>query len=195
MASNYHGLIHASSHKPSTYISIMFYAILFLIVYQSLHMTDHLLQYYERYVLKMSSQPGLFEGFFNASDTKVHLWLNGIEYVVILVIAISFFKSFRFIKMNQHRPYSIVILQYTIIFLAVYQTLHVIDHGFQYYQLYVLKISPPPALFEGAFNESDTIIHAWINGILIVSSFTIWIAFSRSKLRKEMKQDFIKMKL
>lgn len=53
MASNYHGLIHASPHKPSTYISIMFYT--FLIVYQSLHMTDHLLQYYERYVLKMSS--------------------------------------------------------------------------------------------------------------------------------------------
>jgi hypothetical protein len=143
----------------------------------------------------MSSPPGLFEGLFNASDTKIHLWLNGIEYVVILVIAVSFFKSFRFIKMNQHRPYSIIILQYTIIFLAVYQTLHVIDHLFQYYQLYVLKISPPPALFEGAFNESDTIIHAWINGILIVSSFTIWIAFSRSKLRKEMKRDFIKMKL
>jgi hypothetical protein len=143
----------------------------------------------------MSSPPGLFEGLFNVSDTKIHLWLNGIEYVVILVIAVSFFKSFRFIKMNQHRPYSIIILQYTIIFLAVYQTLHVIDHLFQYYQLYVLKISPPPALFEGAFNESDTIIHAWINGILIVSSFTIWIAFSRSKLRKEMKRDFIKMKL
>ena len=121
--------------------------------------------------------------------------MNGIEYVVILVIAISFFKSFRFIKMNQHRPYSIIILQYTILFLAVYQTLHVIDHLFQYYQLYVLKMSSPPALFEGAFNESDMIIHAWINGILIVSSFTIWIAFSRSKLRKEMKQDFIKMKL
>lgn len=79
--------------------------------------------------------------------------------------------------MKQHRPYSIIILQYTIIFLAVYQTLQVIDH------------------IQGAFNESDTIIHAWINGILIVSSFTIWIAFCRSKLGKEMKRDFIKMKL
>jgi hypothetical protein len=56
-------------------------------------------------------------------------------------------------------------------------------------------MSSPPALFEGAFNESDTIIHAWINGILIVLSFTIWIAFSRSKLRKEMKQDLIREKL
>ena len=195
MASNYHGLIHSSTHKPSTYINIMFYTILFLIVYQSLHMTDHLLQYYERYVLKMSPPPGLFEGLFNASDTTVHLWLNGIEYVVILIIAISFFKSFRFIKMNQHRPYSLLILQYTIIFLAIYQSLHVIDHIFQYYQLYVLKMSSPPALFEGAFNESDTIIHAWINGILIVSSFTIWIAFSRSKLRKKMKQDLLRKKL
>jgi hypothetical protein len=81
-------------------INILSYSILFLIVYQTLHMIDHLLQYYELYFLKMSPPPGLFEGLFNASDTKVHLWLNGIEYVVILIIAISFFKSFRFIKMN-----------------------------------------------------------------------------------------------
>jgi|SRR5919109_734718 hypothetical protein len=89
---------------------------------------------------------------------------------------------------------SIRILEYAILFLVVYQTLHVIDHGVQYYQKYVLNISNPPALFEGAFNESDTIIHAWINGILIISTFTIWIAFRRSRL-KEMKQDLIKEKL
>jgi hypothetical protein len=58
-------------------------------------------------------------------------------------------------------------MSYTILFLIVYQSIHVIDHIFQYYQLYALKISPPPALFEGLFNESETIIHAWINGILI----------------------------
>ena len=195
MASNHHTLIHYTNSKPSTYIRIMSYAILFLIVYQTLHMIDHLLQYYEVYFLKMSPPPGLFEGLFNASDTKIHLWLNGIEYVVILIIAISFFKSFRFIKMNLPRSYPILVLQYMIIFLVVYQSFHVVDHIFQYYQLYVLKISPPPALFEGAFNESDTIIHAWINGILIVSSFAIWLAFRRSRIKEMKQQDLVKEKL
>jgi hypothetical protein len=161
----------------------MSYTILFLVVYQSLHMTDHVLQYYELYALKISPPPALFEGIFNASDTKVHLWLNSIEYIAILIIAISFFRSFRFIKMNQRRRYPIRILQYAIIFLVVYQSLHMTDHVLQYYELYALKISPPPALFEGLFNESDTIVHAWINGILIVSSFTIWIAFRRCRLK------------
>jgi hypothetical protein len=46
-----------------------------------------------------------------------------------------------------------------------------IDLLLQYYESYVLNISDPPGLFEGLFNESDTVIHAWINGILIISTF------------------------
>ena len=78
-------------------------------------------------------------------------------------------------------PYSLRILEYAIMFLVIYQTLHVIDHAVQYYQKYILNISDPPALFKGLFNESNTVIHAWINGILIISTFTIWIAFKKSK--------------
>jgi hypothetical protein len=92
-------------------------------------------------------------------------------------------KENKVIASRQPPSYSIRILEYAIIFLVTYQTLHMIDHVLQYYQLYVLNISGPPALFEGLFNESDTVIHAWINGVLIISTFTIWIAFKKSKQR------------
>jgi fumarate reductase subunit D len=181
----------ASRPSPSYSIRILEYAIIFLVIYQTLHMIDHILQYYQLYVLNISGPPALFEGLFNASDTEVHLWLNSIEYVTILIIGISFLRNVKPIEKfksdlqqrQQRRPYSIRILEYAIIFLVIYQTLHMIDHILQYYQLYVLNISGPPALFEGLFNERDTVIHAWINGILIISTFTIWIAFKKSKQR------------
>src|SRR5919198_2501083 len=175
---------------PPYSLRILEYAIMFLVIYQTLHMVDHLLQYYESYVLNISNPPGLFEGLFNASSPKVHLWLNSIEYVTILIIGISFLGKVRPIEKLksglQQRPrpiYSIRILECVIIFLVIYQTLHVIDHAVQYYQQYILNISNPPALFKGLFNESNTVIHAWINGILIISTFTIWIAFKKSKQR------------
>ena len=174
---------------PPYSLRILEYAIIFLVIYQTLHMIDHLLQYYESYVLNISDPPGLFEGLFNASSPKVHLWLNSIEYVTILIIGISFLGKVRPIEklkseLQQRRAYSIRILECVIIFLVIYQTLHVIDHAVQYYQRYVLNISDQPApLFKGLFNESNTVIHAWINGILIISTFTIWIAFKKSKQR------------
>src|SRR5919198_1946652 len=173
---------------PPYSLRILEYAIMFLVIYQTLHMVDHLLQYYESYVLNISNPPGLFEGLFNASSPKVHLWLNSIEYVTILIIGISFLGKVRPIEklkseLQQRRAYSIRILECVIIFLVIYQTLHVIDHAVQYYQRYILNISDPPAVFKGLFNESNTVIHAWINGILIISTFTIWIAFKKSKQR------------
>jgi fumarate reductase subunit D len=170
-------------------LRILEYAIIFLVIYQTLHMIDHLLQYYESYALNIFNPPGLFEGLFNASSPKVHLWLNSIEYVTILIIGISFLAKVRPIEklksglQQRPRPYSITILECVIIFLVIYQTLHVIDHAVQYYQRYILNISDPPAVFKGLFNESNTVIHAWINGILIMSTFTIWIAFKKSKQR------------
>jgi fumarate reductase subunit D len=175
---------------PPYSIRILEYAIMFLVIYQTLHMIDHLLQYYESYVLNIPAPPGLFEGLFNASSPKVHLWLNSIEYVTILIIGISFLGKVRPIEklkselqQQRRKPYSLRILECVIIFLVIYQTLHVIDHAVQYYQRYILNIPDAPALFKGLFNESNTIIHAWINGILIISTFTIWIAFRKSKQR------------
>ena len=79
------------------------------------------------------------------------------------------------------KSFALKVLQYTVVFLVIYQSLHVLDHILQYYELYVLRINPPRAIFEGLFNESDTKIHLWINGILIVSSFVVLITFIKSK--------------
>jgi uncharacterized membrane protein YozB (DUF420 family) len=160
------------------------YAIIFLVIYQTLHLVDHVLQYYQLYVLGISPPPALLEGLFNASDTKIHLWLNVIEYITIVLIATSFYLTYAYIKKIRgyvHKSFALRTLQYAIIFLVIYQTLHVVDHVLQYYELYVLGISTPRALFEGLFNESDTKIHLWINGILITSSFIIFLTFMKSK--------------
>jgi fumarate reductase subunit D len=161
------------------------FAIIFLVIYQTFHLIDHVLQYYQLYVSHVFPPPGLFEGLLNASDTKIHLWLNIIEYITIVLIAISFYQTSARVKKvrgtHVHKSFALKILHCTILFLVIYQTLHVLDHGLQYYQLYVLGISEPPALFEGIFNESDTRIHFWINAILITSSFVIFAAFMKSK--------------
>jgi fumarate reductase subunit D len=165
--------------------NILQFCIMFLVMYQTFHLIDHVLQYYQLYVSGVFPPPGLFEGLLNASDTKIHLWLNIIEYITIVLIMISFYLTYARVKKvggHVHRSYALKILHCTIIFLVIYQTLHVLDHSLQYYQLYVLGISEPPALFEGLFNESDTRIHLWINAILITSSFIILLTFIKSRL-------------
>ncbi|HEX9317880.1 MAG TPA: hypothetical protein VF884_02990 [Nitrososphaeraceae archaeon] len=172
------------SINKSFALKILQYVIIFLLLYQVFHVLDHALQYYQFYVLGIFPPPALFEGLLNASDNKVHLWLNIIEFAAIILIAVCFYltnaytkRIHRIVSNRSSATSATKILQYTIIFLVVYQSLHVLDHVFQFYELYLLGISPPPALFEGLFNESDTKIHLWINGILFVASVTIFIAF------------------
>lgn len=178
-------LANLSVHKSFAY-NILQYAIIFLVVYQTLHLIDHILQYYQFYILHIFPPPALFEGLFNASDTKIHLWLNVIEYITIVLIALSFYLTYAHFKKIHggyvRKSHTLRILKFTIIFLVIYQTLHVLDHTVQYYQLYVQGVTSPPALFEGLFNESDTKIHLWINAILITSSFTIFFTFIKSKM-------------
>jgi fumarate reductase subunit D len=178
-------MANISIHK-SFASNILQFFIMFLVMYQTFHLIDHVLQYYQLYISGVFPPPGLFEGLLNASDTKIHLWLNIIEYITIVLIMISFCLTYARVKKVQgghvNRSYALKILYCTIIFLVIYQTLHVLDHSLQYYQLYVLGISEPPALFEGFFNESDTRIHLWINAILITSSFIILLTFIKSRV-------------
>lgn len=178
-------MANVSIHK-SFASNFLQFAIIFLVIYQTFHLIDHVLQYYQLYVSHVFPPPGLFEGLLNASDTKIHLWLNIIEYITIVLIAITFYRTYAWVKKvhggHLHKSYALNILHCTIVFLVIYQTLHVLDHSLQYYQLYVLGISAPPALFEGLFNESDTRIHFWINAILITSSFIILLTFMRTKM-------------
>ncbi|TLX69094.1 MAG: hypothetical protein E6L03_01280 [Thaumarchaeota archaeon] len=170
--------------RKSIALKVLQYSILFLVVYQSLHVLDHILQYYELYVLGINPPPAIFEGLFNASDTKVHLWLNMIEHATFILILTSLYLTYRYLRRVRgyvRKSIALKVLQYSILFLVIYQSLHVLDHILQYYELYVLGINPPPAIFEGLFNESDTKIHLWINGILIVSSFVVLITFMKSK--------------
>ena len=163
-------------------VGIVFCSIAFLVIYESLHLIDHILQYVQKYALGMSSPPALFEGLLNASDTTVHLWLNVIEYVAIIVLWFAFKQAIlnETIKtrLSQTKRKHLIIATVAILFLLVFQTLHVIDHIFQYVQLYELGIENPPALFEGAFNESDTVIHLWINGTLILGIFVVWASLN-----------------
>jgi hypothetical protein len=170
--------------RKSFALKVLQYLVAFMVIYQSLHVLDHILQYYELYVLRINPPPAIFEGLFNASDTNVHLWLNFVEYATFILILITIYMTYRYtekIRGKLQKSFSFRVLQYTVIFLVVYQTLHVLDHILQYYQQYQLGINSPPAIFEGLFNESDTKIHLWINGILVVSSFVVLTSFIKSK--------------
>jgi hypothetical protein len=170
--------------RKSFALKVLQYSVLFLVIYQTLHVLDHILQYYELYVIGINPPPAIFEGLFNASDTNVHLWLNIIEYATFILILTALYLTYRYLRRVRGyvpKSFALKVLQYSVLFLVIYQTLHVLDHILQYYELYVIGINPPPAIFEGLFNESDAKIHLWINGILVVSSFVVLITFIKSK--------------
>ncbi|MGH9909637.1 MAG: hypothetical protein ACRD32_03270 [Nitrososphaerales archaeon] len=145
-------------------------------------MTDHIAQYVQRYVFGIWPAPALFQGLLNATDTTVHLWLNGIEYVAFIVLWFSFkeskIKESINTKLNPTKLKHLLIATYAILFLVIFQTLHVIDHIVQYVQLYTLGIDPAPGVFQGLFSETDTVVHLWVNGAMILAVFVIWASLN-----------------
>ena len=73
--------------------NIFIYTILFLLVFQSLHMIDHSLQYIQRVLFGIDNAPGLFEGLLNANDTIIHIWLNIIDFIAIILLWTTFRES------------------------------------------------------------------------------------------------------
>jgi hypothetical protein len=175
------GPLRVSKTKEQA-LAILFCTIAFLVIYQILHMIDHIAQYVQRYMFGIWPAPALFEGLLNASDTTIHLWLNGIEYVAFLVLWFSFreaqLKESTNIRSNPTRLKHLLIATSTILFLVIFQTMHVIDHILQYVQYYTFGIDPAPGVFQGLFSETDTTVHLWVNGALILGVFVVWASLS-----------------
>jgi len=163
-------------------VRILFCTIAFLVIYTILHMIDHIAQYVQRYMFGIWPAPALFQGLLNASDTTVHLWLNGIEYVAFIVLWFSFreaqLKQSISTKLSPNKLKHLTIAASAILFLVVFQTLHVIDHIVQYVQYYSLGIDPAPGVFQGLFSETDTVVHLWVNGAIILAVFMVWASLS-----------------
>lgn len=188
------GLVHGRPvHSP---VHLFFYAIIFLAVYQTIHMIDHVLQYMQGLVFGLEKPLGIFEGLLDASDTLVHMWLNGIEYVAIIVLWISFrqiqlknseadkSKFNHEDRVERIKPTPLTILTVALLFLLIFQSLHVYDHSLQYIQKFILRINTPPGVFGGLFNESDTKIHLWVNFFILLAVIAIWISFREGQLRR-----------
>lgn len=178
-------------HVPKqkrTVTSLLFWTSLILVVYQVLHLIDHIAQYVQRYVFGIWPAPALFEGILDASDTEVHLWLNGIEYAGFLLLWALYrragFEQNHHIQSHRGKAITLRLLKYILLFLVVFQTFHVADHIVQWYQLFVLGRDSPPGIFQGLFNESDTVVHLWVNGILIFGVFLVFWNAHRLKLWK-----------
>lgn len=178
--------------KTSSFVVFAF-TIFFLLVYTTIHMVDHVLQYMQTYMMGIANPPALFEGVLNASDTTIHLWLNTIEWAAIAVLWISFRESQvkQFItNLNSKKSRALSILMVTIFGLLIFQTFHEIDHILQYVQLYMLQYAidvGAPGLFQGLFSETDRIIHTWINGIIMALVVLIWASFRNCQLQKIIK--------
>jgi hypothetical protein len=175
-------------------VHLFFYAVLFLAVYQTIHMIDHVLQYMQGLVFGLEKPLGIFEGLLDASDTLVHIWLNGIEYVAIIVLWISFrqiqLKNSDAAKsafnhenrLERVKLTPITMLTIALFFLLIFQSLHIGDHSLQYIQKFMLGINSPPGVFQGLFNESDTKIHLWVNFFILLAVIIIWISFRECQL-------------
>jgi prenyltransferase beta subunit len=188
------GLVHERPiHSP---VHLFFYAVLFLAIYQTVHMVDHVLQYMQGLVFGLEKPLGIFEGLLDASDTVVHLWLNGIEYVAIVLLWISFreiqlknagdTRSILNLK-NKLAPAGSIplrVLTIAIFFLLIFQSLHIGDHVLQYIQKFMLGINSPPGVFQGLFSESDTKIHLWVNFFIFLAVIAVWISFREAQLRQ-----------
>lgn len=175
-------------------LAIFTLTLFFLLVYTTVHMVDHVLQYIQTYIMGIANPPALFEGILNASDTTIHLWLNTIEWAAMALLWVSFRESqieqSIITKLNSKKPRVLSILMAVIFGLLIFQTFHEIDHILQYVQLYVLQYTidvGAPGLFQGLFSETDRIIHAWINGIIILAIVVLWASFRNCQLKGVVK--------
>jgi len=180
-----------STVMQSKPLNVLMFTIFFLLIYQTLHMIDHVLQYMQTYVMGISDPPALFEGVLRASDTTIHFWLNIIEWSAIAVLWVAFresqVKQNIVVDTNSRTTRSLKILMGSIFFLVIFQTFHVIDHVLQYVQLYMIQYTisvGAPGLFQGLFSETDRIIHTWVNGALILAVIVVWAAFRSCQVQR-----------
>jgi len=176
--------------KPSA-LSVLTFAVFFLLIYTSVHMVDHVLQFIQTYVMGIENPPALFEGILNASDTTIHLILNTIEWGGMALLWISFrhsqVKQSITTKLESKRPRTLSVLMATIFALLIFQTFHEVDHILQYIQLYVLQYTidvGAPGLFQGLFSETDRIIHMWVNGLILVAVVVVWASFRNCQVQR-----------
>jgi hypothetical protein len=167
--------------KEEKALRILFATVAFLVVYQILHLIDHIAQYVQRYVYGIWPAPALFEGLLNASDTTIHLWLNAIEYAAFIVLLFSFKESQlkNLSKLHPSKVTPLAIATATILFLVGFQSIHVIDHIAQYIQYYTFGMDPAPGVFQGVFNETDTVVHLYVNGAIILAVFAVWASLGK----------------
>jgi len=175
-------------------LAIFTFTLFFLLIYATIHEVDHGLQYIQTYMMGIENPPALFEGILNASDTTIHLWLNTVEWGAMAVLWVSFRQSqveqSIAAKLDSKKPRSLSILMATIFGLLIFQTFHEVDHILQYVQLYVLQYTidvGAPGLFQGLFSETDRIIHAWINGIIILAIVVLWSSFRNCQIQRIIK--------
>lgn len=71
-------------------LSILMAAIFFLVIFQTFHVLDHILQYVQLFTMGIEGPPGLFQGLLGETDRVVHTWVNGIIIVAIVVLWASF---------------------------------------------------------------------------------------------------------
>lgn len=170
-----------------SHVRVLTWGILFLLAYQTLHEIDHLLQYMQKYIFGIDSPPGLFEGLLNSSDTIIHLYINGGEYLAFGIVWIALREgqlsgAIKSVPGAKVWPFGILVS--SIFFLFTFQTLHVIDHFLQYVQLYIYNIQGPPGLFQGVLNAGDTVVHLYLNGIVYSTIILVWITFRECQLRR-----------
>ncbi len=157
-----------------------------LVTFQSFHMVEHAMLFIQAYVEGLVKPTGILELLFNDTLVQVHFVFNLILYAFLL-LALMLYNQARGDRAWLLNPIpklrkNILLFDFALYGLFVFQTVHMFDHSLQYLQYYVLGTVNPNGLFGQFINESNIVIHLFVNGIIL--SGLVMAALSYRRISK-----------
>lgn len=169
-------------------LKITYATLVGLVAFQSFHMVEHAMLYIQFYIQGLQKPTAILEALFNDTVPVVHFYFNLIVWIAILAIFGLYYRAKRSRRTGLTSAGATSrgrrrILAFELILWAgvIFQTVHMSDHFLQLYQLTVLGIANPKGLFGQFIDDTNIVIHLWINGALLVGLIMGLVCFTRVK--------------
>ena len=173
-------LANSTSFKA---LGLMLYG---LVGFQSFHMVEHAMLYIQFYVQGLAKPTAIIEFLFNDTVVQVHFVFNLVLYVALVGCLALYLRVARIIPGRTTGLSNILLFETGLYGLFLFQTVHMFDHGLQYFQLYVLDQVNPKGLFGQFIDESNIAIHIVINGIILAGLVLATLSYLRIRRAKRL---------
>ncbi len=165
------------------------YAILVgVVAFQTFHMVEHAMLYIQFYVQGITRPTAIVEALFNDTVPVVHFYFNLIVWIAFLGIFGLYYRAKRSRRTGlttaagTPQGHSRIVIFEVILWAGViFQTVHMSDHILQLYQFSVLGIAGPKGLFGQFIDDTNIVIHLWLNGALLVGLIMGLVCLTRVK--------------